>query len=112
MGLNFFSRVFSLVSVPELRRSEYFDSKVCSSSSDHFLRFIFFGAGDSVDEKSGNFGDWSGGVSENFLGCERPKAKGECRVADSDNEIGSTVHFLHTNYQINFGIIAYLVPTF
>lgn len=87
MGLNFFSRVFSLVSVPELRRSEYFDSKVCSSSSDHFLRFIFFGAGDSVDEKSGNFGDWSGGVSENFLGCERPKAKGECRVADSDNEM-------------------------
>lgn len=41
MGLNFFSRVFSFDSVPELRRSEYLDSKVCSSSSDHFLRFIF-----------------------------------------------------------------------
>lgn len=40
MGLNFFSRVLSLARVPELRRSEYLVRRVCSSSSDHFLRFI------------------------------------------------------------------------
>lgn len=43
MGLNFFSLVLSLVKVPEAERSEYLLSKVCSSSSDHFLRFIFGG---------------------------------------------------------------------
>ena len=40
MGLNFFSRVLSLARVPEFRRSEYLVRRVCSSSSDHFLRFI------------------------------------------------------------------------
>ena len=43
MGLNFFSLVLSLARVPEVRSSEYLVRRVCSSTSDHFFRFIFGG---------------------------------------------------------------------
>ena len=43
MGLNFFSLVLSLAKVPEVRSSEYLVRRVCSSTSDHFFRFIFGG---------------------------------------------------------------------
>ncbi|KAM7517589.1 hypothetical protein LguiB_016551 [Lonicera macranthoides] len=40
MGLNFFSRVLSLARVLELKRLKYLVRRVCSLSSNHFLRFI------------------------------------------------------------------------
>lgn len=43
IGRNFFSLVLSFDKVPEVSRSEYLDKRVCSSSSDHFFLFMFFG---------------------------------------------------------------------
>ena len=43
IGRNFFSLVLSFDNVPEVRRSEYLDKRVCSSSSDHFFLFMFCG---------------------------------------------------------------------
>lgn len=42
IGLNFFSLVFSFAKVPVVWRSEYLVRSVCSSSSDHFFRFMMF----------------------------------------------------------------------
>nr|GMC67869.1 protein AAR2 homolog isoform X1 [Ipomoea batatas] len=40
MGLNFFSLVFSFNRAPQFSSSAYLLSRVCSSTSDHFFRFI------------------------------------------------------------------------
>ena len=84
IGLNFFSLVFSLARVPELWRSEYLERSVCSSSSDHFLRFIDV-LPPAVDRKTVELVTVSlagvtkigGGCQKSTSVCERVRVGGE-----------------------------------